>query len=76
MPSIIIVNTVIGEGSKLEGNSSIYSGELTKDDYEQIKRGLGVEGLPFTLLKEPAENIRNQVVNRGTSLNDEWDKIY
>ena len=61
-PSLIIVNTTIGEGSKLEGTPKIHSGELTNEDYEQLKRGLGVEGLPFTILKEPAENIRNQVV--------------
>lgn len=75
MPSLIIVNTIIGDGSKLEGTPKIHSGELTKEDYEQLKRGLGVEGLPFTLLKEPAENIRNQVVQRGSSKYDEWEKI-
>ena len=74
-PSLIIVNTTIGEGSKLEGTPKIHSGELTNEDYEQLKRGLGVEGLPFTILKEPAENIRNQVVQRGSTLYDEWEKI-
>lgn len=76
MPSIIIVNTIIGQGSKFEGTIKMHSGELDKDDYEQLKRNLGVEGLPFTLLKEPAENIRNQVVQRGNNLYDIWDKIY
>lgn len=74
-PSLIIVNTTIGEGSKLEGTPKIHSGELTKDDYEQLKKGLGIEGLPFTLLKEPAENIRNQVVQRGMTKYEEWEKI-
>lgn len=74
-PSLIIVNTTIGEGSRLEGTPKIHSGELTKEDYEQLKRGLGVEGLPFTILKEPAENIRNQVVQRGSSKYEEWENI-
>lgn len=73
-PSLIIVNTTIGDGSKLEGTPKIHSGELTKDDYEQLKKGLGVEGLPFTLLKEPAENLRNQVIQRGSNLYDTWEK--
>ena len=74
-PSLIIVNTTIGDGSLLEGNPKIHSGELSKEDYEQLKRGLGIEGLPFTLLKEPAENIRNQVIERNQKKYDEWEKI-
>lgn len=76
LPSLIIVNTKIGDGSKLEGTNKIHSGELTQDDYENIKKELGVEGLSFTLLKEPSENIRNQVVNRGTIAYDNWEKTY
>ena len=75
-PTLIIVNTTIGDGSKLEGTPKVHSGELTKDDYEQLKKGLGVEGLPFTILKEPAENIRNQITQRGIKKYDEWEKVF
>lgn len=75
-PSLIIVNTKIGDGSKLEGTNKIHSGGLAQDDYENLKRKLGVEGLPFTLLKEPAENIRNQIMNRGTREYETWENLY
>lgn len=76
LPSLIVVNTKIGDGSKLEGTNKIHSGELTEEDYQEIKKKLGVEGLAFTLLKEPAENIRNQVYDRGVKGYENWEHIY
>lgn len=75
-PSIIKINTTIGNGSKIEGTNNIHSGELTKDDFESIRAKLKLNGPAFTLIKEPAENIRNQVVNRGIKEYDDWEKIY
>lgn len=75
-PSIIKIDTIIGIGSKFQGTNKIHSGELEKDDFEQIRLKLQVDGLPFTILKEPAENIRNQVVNRGLKQYEIWEKIY
>lgn len=75
-PSIIKIDTIIGNGTKNQGTNKIHSGELSKDDFELIRGKLKLEGLPFTLIKEPAENIRNQVVNRGIREYDAWEKIY
>lgn len=75
-PSIIKINTIIGNGLKVQGTNKAHSGELEKEDYEAIKAHLKLDGLPFTLVKEPAENIRNQVVNRGLQEYDVWEKIY
>lgn len=75
-PSIIKINTTIGFGSKYQGTNKIHNGELEKEDYEQIRQKLKLEGLPFTLIKEPAENIRNQVVTRGIKEYDAWEKVY
>lgn len=75
-PSIIKIDTKIGRGSKYEGTNKIHNGELEKDDYEQLRAKLRLDGLPFTLLKEPAENIRNQVVNRGIKAYDDYEKVF
>ena len=37
-PSLIQINTKIGDGSLLEGTNKIHFGELTKKDYNQIKK--------------------------------------
>ena len=75
-PSIIKIDTIIGSGSKYQGTNKIHSGELEKEDFEQIRLKLGIDGMPFTILKEPAENIRNQVVNRGLAEFEKYEKIY
>lgn len=41
-PSLIVVNTTIGEYSKYEGTNKIH-GSLEQDDYEEIKKELGHE---------------------------------
>ena len=35
-PTLIIVNTTIGDGSKLEGTPKVHSGELTKEDAKKM----------------------------------------
>lgn len=75
-PTIIKINTIVGVGSKFEGTNKVHSGELEKEDINQLRLKLGIDGMPFTILKEPAENIRNQVVNRGLIEYEKWEKIY
>lgn len=75
-PSIIKVNTKIGEGSLLEGTSAIHSSILSKEDLEQLKKKLEMTGLPFTILKEPAGYIRDQVIKRGTAKYSEWENTF
>ncbi len=76
LPSLIIVNTKIEEASSLSDKNKIYNGKLTNDDYQQLKKVLNAEGLPFTVSKEPAENIRNQLVQRGTREYELYESIY
>jgi transketolase len=75
-PSIIKIDTIIGNGSKYQGTNKIHSGELEKDDFDAIRKKLKLEGAPFTIIKEPAENLRNSVVNRGIKEYEAWEKIY
>ena len=75
-PSFIQINTKIGDGSLLEGTNKIHFGELTKEDYLQIKRKLKIEGMPFLPDKEPSDNIRNSILQRGDIEYSNWEKIY
>lgn len=75
-PSIIKIDTIIGNGSKYQGTNKIHSGELEKEDFEAIRTKLKLDGAPFTIIKEPAENLRNSVVNRGIKEYEAWEKIY
>lgn len=75
-PSLIQINTKIGQGSLLEGKSDIHFGELTKDDLAQLKKKLNITGMEFIPDKEPTDNIRNPILQRGDIEYDKWEKIY
>ena len=76
LPSLIQVNTKIGDGSLLEGTNKIHFGELTKDDYDQIKKKLGIENMPFILNKEATDNIRLPILQRADLEESNFEKIY
>ena len=75
-PSIIKIDTIIGEGSVLQGTNKIHASILTKEDLQQLKSKLGMGQLPFTLIKEAASYIRNQVISRGTNAYNTWERTY
>ena len=75
-PSFIQINTKIGEGSILEGKKEIHFGELTKDDYESLKRKLKIESMPFMPNKEATDYIRNPINERGDKEYSIWEKVY
>ena len=75
-PSFIQINTKIGEGSLLEGKKEIHFGELTKEDYESIKRKLKIESMPFMPNKEATDYIRNPINERGDREYSIWENTY
>ena len=75
-PSFIQINTKIGDGSLLEGKKEIHFGELTKEDYENIRKKLNIKSMPFMPDKEPTDNIRNPIIQRGDIEYSKWEKVY
>ncbi len=75
-PSIIQVKTILGEGLKNQGSSLVHKKPLTKEDVANFKEKTGAGSVPFTILKEPASFLRDQVVNRGIREYDNWKKTY
>ena len=76
MPNFIQINTKIGDGSLLEGTNKIHFGELTKEDYANLKKKLKIEGMPFLPDKEPTDNIRNSILQRADLEYSKFEKIY
>ena len=75
-PSIIKINTVLGDGLSNQGDSKLHNKPLDKEILHEYKEKIGVGDIPFTVMKEPASYIRDQVVNRGIKIYDEWRKMY
>lgn len=76
LPSIIIIKNTLGDGLNGQGTPKVYSEPLVKEDVDNYKVKINAGSIPFTLLKEPASYIRDQVVNRGNKLYDEWKLLF
>ena len=75
-PSIIKIKTIIGEGLTNQGTNLIHNKPLTKEELAKYKEKTGAGTIPFTILKEPASFMRDQVVNRGMKVYDEWKNLF
>ena len=75
-PTIIQIKTIIGDGLSKQGKNEVHSGILNKDELALFKEKTNAGSIPFTILKEPASYIRDQVVNRGIKVYDEWKNLY
>ena len=74
-PSIIKIKTIIGEGLTNQGTNQVHNKPLTKEELALFKEKTGAGSIPFTVLKEPAAYVRDQVVNRGMKVYDDWKKV-
>ncbi len=73
-PSLIICNTIIGLGSKWQGQAKVHGSPLDAEDIKQIKHQLEWTAAPFTIPKELYAGIENQ---RGEVLENQWlEKCY
>ena len=75
-PTLIMVKSIIGDGLNNQGTNLVFSDPIPKNDLDAYKKKTGAGTIPFTVLKEPASYIRDQVVNRGTKIYDEWKKTF
>ena len=75
-PTIIMVKSVLGDGLNNQGTNAVFSDPIPKNDLDAYKKKIGAGTIPFTVLKEPASYIRDQVVNRGNKIYDEWKNTY
>ena len=75
-PSIIQIKTVIGDDLSIKGSNLAHNKPLAKEVINEYKEKTGAGSIPFTVLKEPASYIRDQVVNRGIKIYDDWKKLY
>ena len=69
-PTLIIVNTILGDGSKYENTSKIH-GRLNDDDLEQLRVKLKCNA-PFELDNINIEFLRNDVRTRNSGVYGEW----
>ncbi len=75
-PSIIIVDTIIGYGSLLEGENKVHGKPLAKDDLENIKKNLNIDNVSFELDNELLNAFQEAIINRVDKKYKEWVEEY
>lgn len=74
LPSLIIVNTVIGKYSQFEGTNKIH-GKLTPEDLKQIREKMKAND-PFVVDEENMLLLRKKVKDRTHNAYEEWYSDY
>ncbi len=74
LPTLIIVNTILGKHSMYENTSKIH-GRLDKEDLRSIREKLK-GGLPFTIDEENLQALRKEVKTRNQLAYADWYKDY
>ncbi len=63
-PSLIIFNTILGQGSMNENKSVVHGTPLSDDDIFQLKRKLNITVAPFETRKDTVVYVRNLIKER------------
>lgn len=74
LPTLIIVNTILGKNSLYENTNKIH-GKLDSDDLEEIRTKLKGTAT-FTVDEENMQNIRKKVRERNAGVYAEWVQDY
>ncbi len=72
-PTIIEIKTTIGFGAPNSGESSIHGKPLTEDEIKVLRRNLNYDEKPFTIPQQVEEYYRENVSNRGSAANSNWN---
>ncbi|NJE43695.1 transketolase [Massilimicrobiota sp. SW1139] len=74
-PTLIIVNTIIGFGSRNQGTSIVHGAPLGEEDGQYAKRQYGFEYDNFFVPEEVYDDFKKNVFNRGKRAYNKWNKM-
>ena len=75
-PSIIEVKSIIGFGSKDQGDSSTHGAPIGKEETDKMRIRLAYPEGEFSVSKDVYADFKENVVDRGDKALKEWTKTY
>ncbi|MGF6952335.1 transketolase [Neobacillus sp. B4I6] len=75
-PTLIEVKTVIGYGSPNQGTKEVHGAPLGEGNTAITKEVYGWDYPPFTVPTEVAQRFQEAVLNRGTTIEAEWEALF
>ena len=73
-PNLIIVKTIIGEGSKYQGTCKVHGAPLDEEDLKELKEKLEVN-TTFEYSEESYKDFEHNFVRRGKREYSKWNKM-
>ncbi len=71
-PSFIYIESIIGEGSKLQNTSKVHGKPLDKDDISSLRSILDIKEDPFVVPVDILKFMQKKIEQRCKSVYDEW----
>ncbi|MFV0395919.1 MAG: transketolase [Coprobacillaceae bacterium] len=75
-PTLIIVNTVIGFGSKNQGTSKVHGSPLGKEDGDLAKASYGIKHDDFHVPEEVYDDFATSTIRRGKNRYNKWNRLF
>ena len=75
-PTLIVVNTTIGFGSKNQGTSKVHGNPLGKEDGTQAKAAYGIAHDDFHVPNEVYEDFETSTIRRGKNKYNKWKRLF
>lgn len=72
-PTIIIVKTTIGKGSKIEGTAKVHGSPLPKDEVAAVKTRFGKDPSKQFFVEEETYDVFRKAGERGAKAQAEWE---
>lgn len=73
-PNLIIVKTIIGEGSKYQGTCKVHGAPLDEEDLKELKKQLEVT-TSFEYSEESYKDFEHNFIRRGKKEYSKWNKM-
>jgi len=74
-PTLIIMKTIIGQGSANEGTSKVHGSPLGVEDGKHAKLSYGFDHEDFYVPEEVYDDFRRNVFNRGKRTYNKWVRL-
>lgn len=75
-PTLIMIHTIIGFGSKNQGTSKVHGAPLGEEDGIYAKKAYGYEYPSWVIPEEVSKDFINSFVKRGEKAYEEWEENY
>lgn len=74
-PTLVIVNTIIGFGSKNEGTNKVHGAPLGEEDGKYAKLSYGFDHEDFYVPDEVYDHFKKKSIKRGKTKYNRWNKL-